>query len=68
MTTAVPPAAQAAHDDAVREGRTTYRDPGTGLTVFTSIGLVAQGHCCGSGCRHCPYDESERRRAGRPGS
>lgn len=68
MATDVPPLAQAAHDAAVREGRPTYLDPTTGFTVFTSQALLAQGHCCGSGCRHCPFDDAERRRAGRPGS
>jgi Family of unknown function (DUF5522) len=68
MTSSVPPAAQSAHDTAVREGQPTYTDPATGFTVFTSAALLAQGRCCGSGCRHCPYGEEERRRARRPGS
>jgi Family of unknown function (DUF5522) len=68
MATSIPPLAQVAHDDAVREGRPTYSDPSTGYTVFTSVALLAQERCCGSGCRHCPYDEVEQRRAKRPGS
>jgi len=58
--------AQAAHDDAVAHGDPTYDDPESGLSVLTSVALRAQGRCCGSGCRHCPYDEAEQRRAGRP--
>ncbi|MFM8877824.1 MAG: cysteine-rich CWC family protein [Verrucomicrobiota bacterium] len=27
-----------------------------GRIVFTSAYLLRRGHCCGSGCRHCPYD------------
>jgi Family of unknown function (DUF5522) len=66
MSTNVTPEATAAHDAAMREGRSTYVDPETGFTVFTALALQAQGRCCGSGCRHCPYDEADQRRAGRP--
>ncbi|MGH9855531.1 MAG: DUF5522 domain-containing protein [Blastocatellia bacterium] len=24
--------------------------------VFTRLYHLKRGHCCGSGCRHCPYD------------
>ena len=27
-----------------------------GLLVFTEAFLLRRGYCCGSGCRHCPYD------------
>ena len=27
-----------------------------GLLVFTEKYLLARGYCCGSGCRHCPYN------------
>lgn len=27
-----------------------------GLVVFTAAYHLARGSCCGSGCRHCPYD------------
>lgn len=33
-----------------------YVDPRTGLQVFTSDYLRRRGYCCGSGCRHCPWD------------
>jgi hypothetical protein len=62
------PGAQSAHDEAVLAGRPGYVDPDTGFFVFTAATLAARGHCCGSGCRHCPYDPVEQRRAGRPGS
>jgi len=26
------------------------------LMVFTERFHLKRGHCCGSGCRHCPYD------------
>ena len=26
-----------------------------GLVVFTASFLKRRGHCCQSGCRHCPY-------------
>jgi len=36
-------------------GQPAYRDPATGLTVFTAQALWDRGYCCDSGCRHCPY-------------
>ncbi|KAJ1459178.1 periplasmic binding protein-domain-containing protein [Pelagophyceae sp. CCMP2097] len=48
----------AAHAAAVSEKRLTYDDPETGYTVFTSLAALRRGHCCGSGCRHCPYDHA----------
>ena len=26
--------------------------------VFTAAYLLKRGYCCGSGCRHCPYEDS----------
>jgi len=26
--------------------------------VFTAAYHRKRGYCCGSGCRHCPYDEN----------
>lgn len=31
-----------------------------GLLVFTQAYHLKRGACCGSGCRHCPYQETER--------
>ena len=28
----------------------------SGLFVFTASYHLERGYCCGSGCRHCPYD------------
>lgn len=56
------------HDAAVRAGQAFYRDPQSGLYVQTSAQLAKRGHCCGNGCRHCPYPEAEQARAGRPGA
>jgi hypothetical protein len=27
-----------------------------GLLVFTAAFHLKRGYCCGSGCRHCPYE------------
>jgi ATP-binding cassette subfamily B (MDR/TAP) protein 1 len=54
------------HRAAVAAGLPGYVDPRTGLYVFTELGLKAQEACCGSGCMHCPYDDEEQARAGRP--
>ena len=44
------------HDEASQKRETFYLDPETGLAVFTEFGLRQRGSCCGSGCRHCPYE------------
>jgi hypothetical protein len=31
-----------------------------GLMVLTARFLKNRGYCCRSGCRHCPYPDSER--------
>lgn len=46
------------HDDACSEGKDTYIDPKTGYTVFTELAHKKRGKCCGSGCRHCPYNHA----------
>ena len=46
------------HDEASRNRETFYLDPETGLAVFTEFGLRQRGGCCGSGCRHCPYESA----------
>lgn len=49
------PDAWAVHEEACREGHSTYPDPATGFRVMTRVALEARGRCCGCGCRHCPY-------------
>jgi len=29
--------------------------------VFTSLFHIQRGKCCGSGCRHCPYDPKHKK-------
>ena len=48
---------RAAHDAAVAAGEAGYLDPDTGLFVLTATYLRDRGHCCGNGCRHCPYPD-----------
>jgi hypothetical protein len=55
----------ALHVRAVAEGRDTYVDPETGYEVFTAAYLLRLGLCCGSGCRHCPFDYVNVEPAGR---
>lgn len=31
-----------------------------GLMVFTELYHTKRGHCCQSGCIHCPYDYSKK--------
>jgi len=47
------------HELACSRGEATYRDPATGYQVMTRVGLVSRGQCCGSGCRHCPFEHAE---------
>ena len=44
------------HDDACKQGKDTYIDPVTGYSVFTELAHKKRNRCCGSGCRHCPYN------------
>lgn len=55
-----------AHRDACARGERMYRDPETGLYVQTRVHLASRGRCCGSGCRHCPYDAEAQALAKRP--
>lgn len=34
-----------------------------GRVVFTAAYHLERGYCCGSGCRHCPYDDADRAEA-----
>ncbi|HHO51142.1 MAG TPA: hypothetical protein ENK18_09800 [Deltaproteobacteria bacterium] len=45
-----------AHQAALARGARSYIDPETGYRVFTEHAHLTRGSCCGSGCRHCPYD------------
>jgi ATP:cob(I)alamin adenosyltransferase len=44
------------HKQACDEKEDFYIDPATGLTVFTAFSHKKRGRCCGSMCRHCPFD------------
>lgn len=61
----VSPRAQRAHELAQAAGRDGYIDPDTGYFVMAAGFLARRGHCCGKGCRHCPWPAEEQRRAGR---
>jgi hypothetical protein len=37
-----------------------------GLIVFTAAYHLKRGYCCGSGCRHCPYEQADVRNDQRP--
>jgi diphthamide synthase (EF-2-diphthine--ammonia ligase) len=43
------------HAHATSREEATYLDPDTSYSVFTEWALQERGRCCGSGCRHCPY-------------
>jgi hypothetical protein len=44
------------HDAAIARAEPSYADPTSGLSVFTAEFLARRGYCCGSGCRHCPFE------------
>jgi len=46
----------AIHKAACSAGEMVYVDPSTGYNVFTELAHKRRGKCCGSGCRHCPYN------------
>lgn len=44
-------------DAELQEGLDYYIE--NGLFVFTGTFLLRRGYCCESGCRNCPYQDSE---------
>lgn len=38
-----------------------------GYIVFTEQYHLKRGHCCQSGCKHCPYGFHEKRKKGKAG-
>ncbi|MFN8288419.1 MAG: DUF5522 domain-containing protein [Chitinophagales bacterium] len=42
------------------EGEHYYVDKATGFVVFTAKYHLLRGYCCNSGCRHCPYKNSNQ--------
>jgi hypothetical protein len=42
----------------MKEGKDYYVEDGN--MVFTEKFLLKRGHCCESGCRHCPYKEERK--------
>ncbi|MEM6730041.1 MAG: DUF5522 domain-containing protein [Myxococcota bacterium] len=46
----------ALHQAAIESGQATYTDPKTGYMVLTALAHQQRGYCCGSRCRHCPFD------------
>jgi hypothetical protein len=50
--------------DVLVEGDDYYVE--NGRWVFTAAFLRRRGHCCESGCRHCPYGRSPQRGDDRP--
>ena len=45
-----------AHAAACARGDPMYLDPATQYSVMTRDYLLKRKKCCGSKCRHCPYD------------
>jgi hypothetical protein len=47
-------------EDSERDGAEAPTEPDwyveNGLLVSTAAYHLKRGSCCGSGCRHCPYD------------
>lgn len=48
------------NDMKLVEGIDWYRDPETGLDVWTRKYLLDRGYCCNGKCRNCPYDADGR--------
>lgn len=44
------------HEAAITANQKFYIDPASGYRVFTRDVHIKRGKCCGSVCRHCPYD------------
>ncbi|WP_080602339.1 DUF5522 domain-containing protein [Bdellovibrio bacteriovorus] len=54
------------HRTACESGKDSYVDPATGYTVFTEFFHMKRGHCCGSGCRHCPWKKNSQKSPNEP--
>ena len=53
---ALSPEIEELHRSACAALSDTYVDPATGYTVFTALSHTKRGTCCGSACRHCPFN------------
>lgn len=42
-----------ASSNSPKQGDSYFED---GLLVYTAAFHLKRGQCCGSGCRHCPYE------------
>lgn len=51
---AMPTPAPDEHDTKAQEQPLFYFE--AGLLVYTAAYHLKRGHCCGSGCRHCPFE------------
>ena len=50
------------NEEASDREESFYVDPTTGYMVTTSHGHWVRGKgCCGSGCRHCPWREEQKK-------
>ena len=49
------PADDALHDNKKAQGKPDWYFE-NGLLVYTAAYHLKRGSCCGSGCRHCPYE------------
>ena len=45
------------HKEAVAAGLSFYEDPETKLFVMTESHHRKRKKCCGTSCRHCPYEQ-----------
>jgi hypothetical protein len=52
----LPPEIEEIHRKACEMKQRFYIDPATGYKVFTAYCHLERGKCCGSKCRHCPYN------------
>lgn len=43
-------------EDNIPDDQPDYYLNENGLVTFTAFFLLKRGYCCGSGCRHCPYN------------
>ena len=48
------------HEEAIKNNKNFYIEPGTGFMIWTKDFLLKREFCCENDCKHCPYIKEEK--------